>query len=193
VLTRKLGTLQSMLQLRNMLAILLSAALLEKVRSACGDLTSAFDFTGSNSQTHSLQVSSTDDFRQRIARSLAGAANAIPAIQAATTQLPEASLVAYPADDAIELILNKGAAAPCNFTIKIDDRYPTKEPRTRNILVAPGRKTNHRVRLGPSDNWYDLTVTVDNDTAFLRRFAGKVDNGRPGRTDPRIGTMQLTV
>jgi phospholipase C len=261
-------------------------------RSVCGDLTSAFDFTGSNSQTHSLQVSSTDDFRQRIARSLAGAANAIPAIQAATTQLPgqrphrplpyafevvgavtadqrlrieminngktgvtltvhdnkdvqepwhytvgagdrfaseqwheggeltsydltlrgpngywrryagnlgasatpvEASLVAYPAADAIELILTNGAAAPCNFTIKIDDRYPTKDPRTRNILVAPGRKANHRLRLGPSDNWYDLTVTVDNDTAFLRRFAGKVDNGRPGRTDPGIGTLQLTV
>jgi phospholipase C len=104
----------------------------------------------------------------------------------------EVSLVAHPADDAVELILSNGTATARIFTIEMDDRYPTNYERTLRISVAPGTMLGHRVRLAASDNWYDLTVTVD-ETDFLRRFAGKVDNGRAGRTDPGIGTMQIAI
>ena len=104
----------------------------------------------------------------------------------------DASLTAYPANDAVELILSNGTPTERHFTIKLDDRYPTRGARAQRITVAPSETVGHRVRLAPSDNWYDLTVTVE-DTPFLRRFAGKVDNGRPGRTDPGIGTMQMNV
>lgn len=44
------------------------------------------------------------------------------------------------------------------------------------------------VDLGGSRRWYDLTVTAEGDKAFLRRFAGHVENGRPGVSDPAIIT-----
>ncbi len=36
--------------------------------------------------------------------------------------------------------------------------------------------------------WYDVKVVSDKDAAFLRRFAGHVENGRPGVSDPAIIT-----
>jgi phospholipase C len=112
----------------------------------------------------------------------------------------EVALVAYPAEGAIELMLSNNAAAAREFSIVLDERYPTHGPRALRISVGPGKTVGHRLRLDVSDNWYDLTVTVEADAArntrgpaFLRRFAGKVENGRPGRTDPGIGAMQITA
>ena len=34
--------------------------------------------------------------------------------------------------------------------------------------------------------WYDLSVTSDQDDAFLRRLAGHVETGRPSTSDPAI-------
>ncbi|WP_443027643.1 phospholipase domain-containing protein [Sphingomonas sp. RIT328] len=45
--------------------------------------------------------------------------------------------------------------------------------------------------LAASDGWYDLTVTCTADAQALWRYAGKVETGRQGRTDPAIGTMRL--
>lgn len=46
-------------------------------------------------------------------------------------------------------------------------------------VAAPGAGTGR---------WYDLTVLSDHDAAFERRFAGHVENGRPGVSDPAIAT-----
>ena len=32
--------------------------------------------------------------------------------------------------------------------------------------------------------WYDLSVTCDQSAAFLRRLAGRVENGKPRLSDP---------
>jgi len=258
-------------------------------RSVCGDLTSCFDFAEPGVQ-RPLHLPSTDDFRERVARSLAGTANAIPAVQRATEQMPgqrphrplpydfdvvatatperrlrieminrgrtgaaftvhdnsdeqepwhytigagdrfaseqwhddgplstydltlrgpngywrryagrldalgvaaEVLLVPRPASDAVELVLRNAGLAPMTFLAALDDRYPAQDARRLSLAVEPGATANRVWRLAASDNWYDLTVTVDGDAHFLRRFAGKVETGRPGRTDPGIGTMQL--
>jgi phospholipase C len=44
------------------------------------------------------------------------------------------------------------------------------------------------VDLTRGHRWYDLTVTSDDDPAFVRGFAGHVENGRPGVSDPAIAT-----
>jgi phospholipase C len=54
--------------------------------------------------------------------------------------------------------------------------------------VRAGRRETHPVDLGGSKQWYDLTVLGDHDAAFLRRFAGHVETGRPGVSDPAIAT-----
>ncbi|WP_371663832.1 phosphocholine-specific phospholipase C [Streptomyces sp. NBC_00280] len=58
----------------------------------------------------------------------------------------------------------------------------------RKIRVRAGATVRHRVDLGASKRWYDLTVTSDADPSFLRRFAGHVENGRAGVSDPAIVT-----
>lgn len=261
-------------------------------RSVCGDLTSAFDFTRPDPDMRAIRLPSTADFRARVARSLAGAAIAIPGTQAPTMQMPgqrphrplpyafdavagvtpegrfrieivnqgplgatftvhdnkdtqepwhytvgardrfaseqwhdaapltvydltlrgpngfwrryagtlgqdavpaEAHLVAHPEMEAAALMLRNAGPAPLIFEVALDPRYPAQGARTVRIPVAPGRSVEQLWRLGPSDNWYDLSVTLAGGPVFLRRFAGKIETGRPGRTDPGIGAMQLTI
>ncbi|MFJ4577998.1 phosphocholine-specific phospholipase C [Streptomyces echinatus] len=56
------------------------------------------------------------------------------------------------------------------------------------VSVRPGATVRQTVGLAASGRWYDLTVTSDADPAFLRGFAGHVENGQPGVSDPAIVT-----
>ncbi|GGL79108.1 phospholipase C, phosphocholine-specific [Streptomyces fumigatiscleroticus] len=60
--------------------------------------------------------------------------------------------------------------------------------RTTAVTVRAGATVHHTVDLARSRRWYDLTVTDEADPAFLRRFAGHVENGRAGVSDPAIIT-----
>jgi phospholipase C len=35
--------------------------------------------------------------------------------------------------------------------------------------------------------WYDLTITVDSDASFVRRYAGHVETGKASMSDPALG------
>ncbi|WP_210587840.1 phosphocholine-specific phospholipase C [Streptomyces sp. GESEQ-35] len=85
--------------------------------------------------------------------------------------------------DDLELTLtNKGSAT---VELKVADGYGG---RTRRFVVRRGATVRHTFDLAVSKQWYDLTVTSDADSAFLRRFAGRVENGRPGVSDPAVIT-----
>ncbi|MYX44966.1 DUF756 domain-containing protein, partial [Streptomyces sp. SID89] len=94
---------------------------------------------------------------------------------------PEA--VARYAGDDIELTFtNQGAST---VTLKVANGYGGQ---TTAVKVTPGATVRRRFSLTASGRWYDLTVTSDADAGFLRRFAGHVENGRPGVSDPAIAT-----
>jgi phospholipase C len=40
--------------------------------------------------------------------------------------------------------------------------------------------------LKDSGNWYDFSVTINGDPGYLRRFAGRVETGKPGISDPAM-------
>ncbi|WP_294332403.1 phosphocholine-specific phospholipase C [uncultured Sphingomonas sp.] len=255
-------------------------------RSVCGDLTSAFNFARPDAPPPSSTLPATDDFRARVARSHAGVANAIPATQAPTAQMPgqrphrplpyavdvlasitaegqlrldfvnqgkigatftvhdnhdlaepwhftigagdrhaardwradtphdltlrgpngfwrrlaggqtpmlDVALVQLPARGTAELVLRNRGTAPITATIAMDPRYPVAGERHRALAIAPGATVRDAWPLAVSDHWYDLHVAITGDPAFLRRFAGKIETGRPGRTDPGIGAMELTA
>ncbi|OYP14184.1 phospholipase C, phosphocholine-specific [Streptomyces sp. FBKL.4005] len=87
------------------------------------------------------------------------------------------------AGDDIQLTFtNKGSGT---VKLKLADGYGGS-PVT--VTVRPGATVRHTVALAASKRWYDLTVTCDADPAFLRGFAGHVENGRPGVSDPAIVT-----
>ncbi len=60
--------------------------------------------------------------------------------------------------------------------------------RKRTFTVKPGQSVTHTTDLGGSDQWYDVTVTSDHDSDWLRRLAGYVESGRPGLSDPGLIT-----
>ncbi|WDM13346.1 phospholipase C, phosphocholine-specific [Streptomyces lavenduligriseus] len=85
--------------------------------------------------------------------------------------------------DDIELAFtNKGSGTA---RLKVTDGYGGS-PLT--VTVRPGATVRQTVSLAASKRWYDLTVTSDADPAFLRGFAGHVENGQPGVSDPAIAT-----
>lgn len=258
-------------------------------RSVCGDLTSAFDFANPNRDWSTLELPGTGNFLERIARSKAGAANAIPAVQKPTAQMagqrrtrplpydldiagvvtpegrfrltmanrgragaalavydnsdthapwhftvgagdrleseqwhdggamsdaydltltgpdglyrryagtlagsaPDIALIGLPRDDAVELLVVNRSAAPLLLDVGFDAAYPSGKARARRVRVAPGASVRDRWHLAKDDHWYDLTVRWARDPKFLRRFAGRLDTGQPGLTDPAIGPMRL--
>ncbi|CCK26111.1 Non-hemolytic phospholipase C [Streptomyces davaonensis JCM 4913] len=83
-------------------------------------------------------------------------------------------------DDVRLTFTNKGETS---VRLKVSNGYGG---RARTFTVRPGATVRHTVDLAASRRWYDLTVTSDADPAFLRRFAGHVENGRPGVSDPAI-------
>ncbi len=58
----------------------------------------------------------------------------------------------------------------------------------QTFRVAAGGTLTHTVNLAATSRWYDVTVVSDLDTTFLRRFAGHVETGAPGVSDPAIRT-----
>ncbi|MET9801775.1 phosphocholine-specific phospholipase C [Streptomyces sp. NPDC006368] len=58
----------------------------------------------------------------------------------------------------------------------------------QTLTVRKGATVTHSVDLRACRNWYDVTVTSTTPADFLRRFAGHVETGAPGLSDPGILT-----
>ncbi|WP_217552515.1 phosphocholine-specific phospholipase C [Streptomyces sp. GbtcB6] len=93
-------------------------------------------------------------------------------------------VTARPHGDDIELTFtNRGSGT---VKLKVADGYGG---RGRTFTVRAGATVTHIVHLNHSERWYDLTVTSEADASFVRRFAGHVENGEPGVSDPAIITV----
>ncbi|MEV5482723.1 MULTISPECIES: phosphocholine-specific phospholipase C [Streptomyces] len=81
------------------------------------------------------------------------------------------------------LTLTNHGSTDCHLTVTnayggASETYP----------VRAGATVTKPLDLRASKRWYDLSVTSDSDKTFLRRFAGHVENGEPGVSDPAIIT-----
>jgi phospholipase C len=63
--------------------------------------------------------------------------------------------------------------------------------RVRHYQLKPKTTIRDVWTLAASDCWYDLSLTLAPSGTFLRRYAGHVETGTPGKTDPAIGAMHL--
>jgi len=82
---------------------------------------------------------------------------------------------------AVTLTVTNPTAAAVELTLH--DAYTGTD---RTLRVAAGATHTRTVDLAASHRWYDLTVRGGD--GYLRRFAGHVETGAPGVTDPAIGT-----
>ncbi|MBN3848561.1 phospholipase C, phosphocholine-specific [Paraburkholderia sp. Ac-20342] len=93
-------------------------------------------------------------------------------------------------NDAVYLtIMNSGSAA---ITVTVAaNAYRTDGPWT--YTIDPGMQVEPYWTLSDQYNWYDFTVSAptaangSGNTNFMRRFAGRLENGQDGVSDPAMG------
>ncbi|MET9413991.1 phosphocholine-specific phospholipase C [Streptomyces klenkii] len=81
----------------------------------------------------------------------------------------------------LTLTMTNAGAKACKLTVT--DAYSGEK---QAFQVPAGGRLVHAVDLRRSKRWYDLTVVSDTDGTYLRRFAGHVETGGTGVSDPAI-------
>ena len=69
-------------------------------------------------------------------------------------------------------------------TAVVEERYSGTR---QSCTISPGERREIPLLLENSSGWYDLAIT-STDQNYLRRFAGHVETGRPGTSDPAVYT-----
>lgn len=82
----------------------------------------------------------------------------------------------------LEISLTNGGTSGATFTIT-DNRYGVA---AQSVTVQAGRTVQVPWSLAASKRWYDISISCDADARFLRQFAGYVETGAPGVTDPSM-------
>ncbi len=86
--------------------------------------------------------------------------------------------------DVYTSFINSGKK-PVTFVITPNAYYTNNEKWT--LTVPAGSQVEQSWALKASGAWYDFTARLNEDPAYLRRFAGRVETGKPSVTDPAMG------
>lgn len=94
--------------------------------------------------------------------------------------IPEVN-VSYDVDgQRLNIVLENKGTRSCILRIEAN-AYETFSEQHR---MEPGERVAIRRSLKDTHNWYDYTVTSSEEAAFTRRFAGRMENGADGVSDP---------
>ncbi len=77
-----------------------------------------------------------------------------------------------------------GGGSPCTFTVQAE-MY--REDGPWELEVPAGGSSELSWDLSGSGRWYDFSVRSSSDSAYYRRFAGRVETGEHGVSDPALG------
>ena len=98
---------------------------------------------------------------------------------------PEIEVAYDVANGDVVVTFSNSGTEPCMLYVEDKAYRAGGRPRVR---VAPGRRVEHSWSLRKSAHWYDFSVTADELPGFERRFAGRVETGKHGLSDPALGT-----
>jgi phospholipase C len=84
-----------------------------------------------------------------------------------------------PRTGTVDLTITSGTARTLTITSAYDGKKKTLD-------VAKGNTT---YAITTTTHWYDVSITTADDPTYLRRYAGHVETGTPGLTDPAIKTL----
>ncbi|GAA2722137.1 MULTISPECIES: phosphocholine-specific phospholipase C [Streptomyces] len=100
-----------------------------------------------------------------------------------TTAGPEVTARHDARTGGLELTVTNAGSGTCRLTVA--NAYGGAR---RTLTVRAGGRAVHHLDLHHGKRWYDVTVTCEGDATYLRRFAGHVENGENGVSDPAIAT-----
>ncbi|TXS43461.1 phosphocholine-specific phospholipase C [Streptomyces sp. OR43] len=98
---------------------------------------------------------------------------------------PEVTARHVAAGGGLDLTFVNGGSATVRLTLRSAVGYGGG---VQTFEVRAGATVKHVLDLRGSKNWYDVTVVSDLDPTFLRRFAGHVETGQAGTSDPGLVT-----
>jgi phospholipase C len=82
------------------------------------------------------------------------------------------------------LLLEAKNDTPGTLSLLIrDERYGAGEKR---VTLAAKETKSIRLDTTPGKGWYDFSVTLEGNASFRHRYAGRVETGKPGITDPAM-------
>jgi phospholipase C len=87
------------------------------------------------------------------------------------------------AGDTVDLVLTNSGKHPRK--VSISNAYD--QDKARKVTVPPMKTITREIELEDSHGWYDVSVADDDAPAYLRRFAGHHENGKPSYSDPAGG------
>jgi phospholipase C len=102
---------------------------------------------------------------------------------AADSARPEVEVVYNRHSGEVTLRLSNSSSQPC--TLETSNVYAS-DAAPRSFTIAPGTTVEDHWNLSAHSGWFDLSVTSSNEAGYLRRYAGHVETGRPGTSDPGI-------
>lgn len=171
-------------------------------RSVCGDLTAAFDFETPNHDWAALGLPDTNDFMNRVELSKIGTANAIPAVQQPTAQMPgQRPARPLPYDFAVtgtvtphrRFRLRMRNPGPIGVVLIVHDNTGHQQPWSYTI----GARDEH-----DSEQWHDAgaldayDLSVHGPNGFFSRYAGLLTPDAPSAEavlDPTIGGNAIRI
>ncbi|MFJ2987594.1 phosphocholine-specific phospholipase C [Collimonas sp. NPDC087041] len=106
----------------------------------------------------------------------------LAALSESATATPEVRLSYDTFAKRIRLTMVNTGARTCVFTVKLN-AYRREGPWT--FEVHPGRQIEQHWAIASQGNWYDFSVTVPLG-GFSRRFAGRMETGAHGVSDPAM-------
>lgn len=105
---------------------------------------------------------------------------------------PEIRVHYEPEEGRITLKLVNSGSARCTFSVAANEYFNEHfdhHPETRNL--GPRDDAELSLPLHRSGHWYDFTVTVSGLGGFSRRFAGRMETGKPSISDPAMDGAAL--
>ncbi|MFT0735339.1 phosphocholine-specific phospholipase C [Ralstonia wenshanensis] len=108
----------------------------------------------------------------------------VSAVSAAGSSAPEIRVCYDLANAEVYVTMMNTGTAGCTFTVK-PNAYRNDGPWTFDIPA--GKQLDQHWPIARQGNWYDFTVTVPQG-GFTRRFAGRMETGKDGVSDPAMGT-----
>jgi phospholipase C len=133
--------------------------------------------TNTPANQYDLWVLGPNGYHRHFTGSLAELAGTAPA--------PEVRVCYDHTNNAVYLTIMNVGTAQAQLTVT-DNAYGLGGPWT--YTVDPGMQVEPYWTLAGSQSWYDFTMTLNSSTTYQRRFAGRVETGKDGVSDPAMGS-----
>jgi phospholipase C len=101
---------------------------------------------------------------------------------------PRAQVRYAPQEGALYLAVLNNSTQPLDVSVAANAYYDSAPQRQQ---AAPGQQVQWRWLLAESHDWYDFTLRVEGVAASAQRFAGRMETGRDGVSDPAMGGIAV--